>query len=252
LLGSTAADPRAEGEGLERLPTRHNLPAPVNSFVGREAELRESARWLATARLVTLTGPGGAGKTRLALEVAASLSTELLPDGIWLVELAELRDASPLADSVASVLGMHQESSTSPRALLLSYLRDRQVLLILDNCEHVVDACGEFVEELLRLCPGVHVLATSTTTLGIAGEVAFPVPSLPVPDDADAVPPTPSEALRFASVRLFVDRARAYSPSFDLTSANVVAVARVCQQLEASHSRSRSPRRVSAYSPWSR
>ena len=212
-------------------PRRHNLPAPVNSFVGREAEMHELSRLLTTARLLTLTGSGGAGKTRLALQVAAGLGAEAFPDGVWLVELAELGDASLLAAAVATALGLHDEPTSSPRARLSDYLRERRLLLVLDSCERFVDACGQLATDLLQSCPDVRLLATSQTVLDIVGEVAFQVASLPVPDVASA-PVTPAELMRHAGARLFVERAEAYSPTFSLTPQRATAVAQVCHQLD--------------------
>jgi non-specific serine/threonine protein kinase len=135
-------------------PLRNNLPSPVNSFVGREAELRESARLLGTARLLTLTGPSGAGKSRLALQVAARLSPAQFADGAWLVELADLKDPSVLARAVASALGVHDEPTVSPDIVLRDYLRNRTLLLILDSCEHLVNACAQLTQEhAVRVLP---------------------------------------------------------------------------------------------------
>jgi hypothetical protein len=193
-----------------RAPQHHNLPAPVNSFVGREVELQESSRLLATASLLTFTGFGGAGKTRLALQVAASLPVESFPDGTWLVELAELQDPSLLPQVVASVLGVHDEPTSSRSAGLSDYLRNRRLLLVLDSCS------------------GVKILVTSRTVLGIVGEVVFPVANLPVPQ----ILPTPlssAELMRYAGAQLFVERAVAYSPTFAVTPASASGVAETGQ-----------------------
>lgn len=168
-----------EAEPAPRTPERlsHNLPLELSSFVGREKELAEVKRLLKNNRLLTLTGSGGCGKTRLAL-VAAGELLEGFGDGAWLVELASLADTSLVSQAVASALGVREQVGRSPTEALSVYLRTRKVLLVLDNCEHLVEACAELAEALLHSCPMLCVLATSREALGITGEVVWPVPLL--------------------------------------------------------------------------
>ena len=210
-------------------PPPNNLPLELSSFVGREKELAEVKRLLENNRLLTLTGSGGCGKTRLALAVADNLA-ERFWDGVWLVELAPLADPSLVPQAVASTLGVREQPGRSLTETLSDYLASNKVLLILDNCEHLVEACAEVAEALLRSCPELRVLATSREALGIIGEVAWPVPSLSLPDlrrlsDIESLP-------KYESARLFVERAAAVKPTFALTEQNAVAVAQVCYRLD--------------------
>src|SRR5918993_2142483 len=166
----------AEGERAPRSSERppHNLPSELSSFVGREKELAEVERLLEHNRLLTLTGSGGCGKTRLALAAATDL-VEGFEDGGWLVELAPLADPSLVPQVVASTLGVREQPGRSPTETLSHYLASKKVLLVLDNCEHLIEACAELAEALIRSCSGLRVLATSREALGITGEVAWPV-----------------------------------------------------------------------------
>ena len=206
-----------------------NLPLQLSSFVGRQKELAEVRRLLENTRLLTLTGPGGCGKTRLALEVAQGL-VEGFEDGVWLVELAPLADPTLVPQAVASTLSVREQPGRSLTETLSHPLRTRKLLLVLDNCEHLVEACASLAETLLRSCPELHVLATSREALGITGEVAWPVPSLSLPDlrrlpDIESLP-------HYESACLFVERAAAVKPTFALTERNAAAVAQVCYRLD--------------------
>jgi predicted ATPase/DNA-binding CsgD family transcriptional regulator len=208
---------------------RHNLPAPLTSFIGREREVAEVQARLAAGRLLTLTGVGGCGKTRLALEVARVVLDQY-PDGVWLVELGPLADAALVPHSVAAVVAVRETAGQSTINAVASRLRARRALLVLDNCEHLLEACAHLVDALLRACPEVHILATSREALGITGEVAWRVPSLPVPDPQHL---PPLAALRAnAAVRLFTERALATQSQFVLTERNAPAVAQVCARLD--------------------
>jgi predicted ATPase/class 3 adenylate cyclase len=203
-----------------------NLPLPVSSFIGRDLDLGRVAKALGEARVVTLTGVGGVGKTRLALRAAA----EELPryrEGAWLVELAPVRDAQAVAVAVAAVFSLTARAGMSTREALIEFLSSKQLLLVLDNCEHLLDPVAELVEALERACPGVVVLATSREGLALEGERVVPIPSLSAPPtDADPVS-ADSEA-----VRLFVDRAGWVDPEFALIESNARAVAQVCRRLD--------------------
>ncbi len=207
----------------------HNLPAQVTSFVGRERQVAEARQMIETRRLVTLTGVGGAGKTRLALRVASDVLEEF-PDGVWFVELAPLADPALVPQALASTLGLGEHPGRSLEATLAEYLRSRQVLVVLDNCEHVIAASAALVEPLLTGSPKLRVLATSREALGVSGEVILPVPSLSVPAD-HRLPPVEALAT-FEAVRLFVHRASAAAPEFRLTEANAPAVVQVCRRLD--------------------
>jgi predicted ATPase/class 3 adenylate cyclase len=215
----------------------HNLPLQVTGFVGREGELAAVARLLAGEppgpRLVTLTGPGGCGKTRLALQAAAEV-LDAHPDGVWLVELGALADPALVPQAVAAAVGVREAPGRPLLATLTDALRPKRLLVVLDNCEHLLDACARLADALLRTCPHVRVLATSREALGIAGETAWRVPSLPVPAAAGAAEPGPDVAglARYAAVRLFADRAAAVRPGFALTPDNAAAVAEICARLD--------------------
>jgi non-specific serine/threonine protein kinase len=208
---------------------RNNLPAPLTSFIGRERELAEVQARLADSRLLTLTGVGGCGKTRLALAAARSV-LDRYPDGVWLVELGPLADPALVAHSVATVVGVRETAGQSTANALAARLRDRRLLLLLDNCEHLLDICARLVDALLRACPDLHVLATSREALGITGEIAWRVPSLAVPD-LEHLPPL-RELHHNPAVRLFAERALAVQPSFAITERNAAAVAQVCARLD--------------------
>jgi predicted ATPase/DNA-binding SARP family transcriptional activator len=208
---------------------RHNLPVAQSSFVGRERELVEVKRALAMTRLLTLTGAGGCGKTRLALEVAGDL-VGAYPDGVWLVELAPLSDPALVSNAVAAALGVRERPDLPLTAALVDSIGSKQMLLVLDNCEHLIDACARLVDTLLRSCKHLRVLATSREALGVAGEANWLVPSLTVPD-AGHLPAAQSPA-QYEAVRLFVDRARSRLPAFVLTPENAPAVVKVCRRLD--------------------
>ena len=211
-------------------PRRHNLPLARTSFVGRERETLEVKRLLAMTRLLTLTGAGGCGKTRLALEVAGDLAGAY-PDGAWLVDLAPLSEAELVPQAMAQALGVREQPARPLLETLTDVLRSRKMLLVVDNCEHLVEAAVGLVDSLLDSCPGLRVLATSRETLGAAGEVTWVVPSLTVPGSSQEAY-LPQELEAYESVRLFVDRTRQRDPSFVLTSRNGQAVSQVCRRLE--------------------
>ncbi|WP_211763369.1 ATP-binding protein [Kutzneria sp. CA-103260] len=198
-------------------------------FVGRRRELAQVKQLLSASRLVTLTGVGGVGKSRLALRAAAGVR-RAFPDGVWLVELAELRDAALLPQTVASAIGLRDQSPRPLRVTLADCLADRRLLLLLDNCDHLLAACGQLVYALLGDCPKLRVLATSREPLGISGEAVWPVPPLSVPDLTQ--PQEKRGERRYEAVALFIDRAAATVPEFRLTEDNYLSVAGICRQLD--------------------
>ena len=208
-------------------PVSTNVPIPLTSFVGREAEVEELDHLLQSVRLLTLTGPGGVGKTRLALELLRR-QTDRFPDGCWLIELAAITDTGLLPSSVAAVLRIPNEPGQALFDRVAEFLRPRQLLLLFDNCEHLVEASAALAEELLGTCPGLTVLTTSREPLGVLGESVRPVAPLPVPPDDGH---HGGSALASAAVRLFVDRATAAS-SFQLTEASTEPVIRICRRLD--------------------
>jgi predicted ATPase/DNA-binding CsgD family transcriptional regulator len=219
--------PRHSAGGRQR---RGNLPAAVSSFIGRQQALLDLQQLLGRARLVTLTGAGGVGKTRLALELAAAV-IHRFPDGGYMVDLAPLSDATHITQAVAEAVGAKEQPGGSLEDTLLAALGQRELLLILDNCEHVVAGCASLAHALLRSCSGLRILATSREALGVDGEVRWLVPSLGLP------PPEarsgPGEHLAHVeAVRLFVERARAAHSGFELTDSNAPAVAHVCGVLD--------------------
>ncbi|MFI0487579.1 BTAD domain-containing putative transcriptional regulator [Actinomadura sp. 9N215] len=217
-------------------PARTNLPAQLTSFVGREEESRRVAKLLRETRLVTLTGPGGAGKTRLAGESAAPLVEEM-PDGVWFVPLAPVSDPGDVVQAVLVALGIPDTVRppadtrviVRPLERLTDYLAAKRMVVVLDNCEHVLDAAARLAGHVLAHAEGVRILTTSREPLGITGESLCPVPSLPLPDDGVA---DPADALGYASVRLFADRAAAGRPGFAVDADTVADVIAICRALD--------------------
>ncbi len=208
---------------------RHNLPAQLTSFVGRERELAEVRQLLAERRLLTLVGAPGVGKTRLALEAAADL-TDAYSDGVWLVELAALADPALVSQALAAAVEVREQPGRDMLASLVDALRQRQMLLVLDNCEHLIEACAALAEQLLRACPILTILATSREPLGIPGETTWPVLTLAVPEPEATVSVSTMEHSEAA--QLFVDRAGAVVPGFALSAQNVGAVLQICRRLD--------------------
>ena len=209
----------------------HNLPHHLTSFIGRERERAEITQRLGETRLLTLTGPGGCGKTRLGLEVAFSLVGDgALAGGVWVVELAALADPALVPQAVALALGAREASGRPLTEVLIDYLGPRSLLLLLDNCEHLVEACAQLVETLLRGCPKLHVLATSREPLRISGEVTWLVPSLRLPSSLSES--SFEEIAHAEAVRLFVERAAAVQSNFTLSPQNAAVVTKICHDLD--------------------
>ncbi|TDU86942.1 putative ATPase [Kribbella voronezhensis] len=207
--------------------TRGKLPAELTSFVGRRRELAGTRRLLASTRLLTLTGVGGVGKTRLAMRLCAEVR-RTFADGVWFVELAALHDSGLLGHTLAGALELSQVSA-NPTADLAEYLEDKHLLLVLDNCEHLADACAVLVSKLLAAAPQLRILATSRHVLGVEGEQIFPVPPLSTPPETEL---TPDDAGRYESIELFADRARSVSPEFELDAAGRPLVIELCRRLD--------------------
>jgi predicted ATPase len=206
-----------------------NLPQQPTSLIGREAELAEIKSQLAGHRLVTLTGAGGVGKTRLAIEAGRALLVRF-PDGVWLAELAPLSDAQLVTSIIGEVLGVSLSAPAAAIETLAAALKGKQLLLIIDNCEHVIAEAARVAEALIRACPRLSILASSRERLAIGGESVIRVPSLPTPQASTTL--TAASARAYPSVRLFVERACALGLGFALTDANAAAVGAICQRLD--------------------
>lgn len=209
--------------------TPNNLPRQATSFVGRDADRTQILHLLASHRMVTLTGTGGVGKTRISLEVASQLLT-VYPDGIWFIDLAPLSDSRLVAEAAAGAIGLPLGAGASAVVQLVRFLKDKNALVILDNCEHLVAACAELADAIIRGCPGVAIMASSREALAVSGEHVYHVDPLAIPDRAHAS--TAGAALRHAAVQLFVDRASAAKASFAPTDANVSTVVEICRRLD--------------------
>ncbi|MBV6756767.1 ATP-binding protein [Rhodococcus opacus] len=207
-----------------------NLPHELTSFVGRRREIVEVRRLLSVSRLVTLSGIGGVGKTRLALRVAAD-SLRAFDDGVWLVELGEVQEPGAVVDAVLSGLGLREGGGAAPEALLVEYLVARKLLLVLDNCEHLVEPAADLAGSLLRACPELRILATSREPLGIGGEAVYRVPPLTVPDP-DRPSPAGGDIDHYEAMSLFAERAAMVVPGFAVTGNNQDVVARICRRLD--------------------
>ena len=229
LYQAVVPDLPAEFPALKTLKTvNHNLPLGLTSFIGRERELTDIKARLENTHLLTLVGPGGTGKPRLSLQTGGE-SLPAFKDGVWLVELAPLADAALIPQTVATVFGLRESPGRLLLDLIIDYLRNKQLLMILDNCEHLIDACARLADQLLRICPNLTILASSREALGINGETVYRVPSLSLPELADI---TSESILECESVQLFVDRASAASPNFQFTDGNASSVAQICLRLD--------------------
>jgi predicted ATPase/class 3 adenylate cyclase len=236
ILQLTAPGLRADFPPIKSLNAfAHNLPVALTPFIGREREIEVIGRLLDKTRLLTLTGSGGIGKTRLLLQAAASLLSDF-PDGAWLVELAPVADPALVVQTIAGSLGLRPQPDRPVFDALADFLRAKYLLLILDNCEHLIAACADAAERLLRQCPRLKIIASSREALGIAGETTYPVPSLSLPEahpaglaasELDLIKLAQSEA-----VRLFVERAQAALPTFTLANDNAASVALICRRLD--------------------
>ncbi|HEX5810115.1 MAG TPA: helix-turn-helix domain-containing protein, partial [Anaerolineales bacterium] len=241
-LGAPQADREAWlrfARGLRRFPEKSadsissklltNLPTPLTSFVGREKEQGEIKHLVAKNRLVTLSGPGGIGKTRLLTQSASGLLTQY-SDGVWLVSLAPILDPQLVPRTTALAIGLLEEPRRPVIDMLCDYLHDKKMLILLDNCEHLVEACAQMADRLLHACRRICILASSREVLGIPGEVTYRVPSLSLPDTYRAL--SPDSLNRYESVRLFVERATSAVPAFTVTAKNAPSLAQICHHLD--------------------
>jgi len=206
----------------------NNLPSQLTSFIGRECELAETKSRLDGTRLLTLIGPGGTGKTRLSIELGSQILSTF-KDGVWLVEFAPISDPSLIMQTIASVINIREIPGTPLKGLVHDYLREKHLLLILDNCEHLVEASAQVADDLLHIAPNIKIIASSREALGINGETVYRVPSLSLPEQADV---TKDAAMGFESVQLFVDRASAANRKFQLTDEDASFVAQICSRLD--------------------
>ena len=222
---------RASAAAREVLPEppRHNLPSELTSFIGRRIELEKLPGALASSRLVSLTGSGGVGKTRLALRLAADL-VQAFADGVWLVDLASLTSPDLVAQTIAGVLGVREGPQRSLLDALVDHLRHRQLLLVLDNCEHLIDTCATLVEVFLRGAPALRILATSREALGVPGETVCRVPSLSLPQEVPV--PGAQALLDCEATRLFIERAVAIDAGFAVTPGNGATISDICRRLD--------------------
>jgi non-specific serine/threonine protein kinase len=220
---------KGDGQADRASKPKHNLPYQLTSFVGREQEIAQLEELVTAHRLVTLTGAGGAGKTRLAIEVASRL-TDAFPDGVWLVELAALSDPRLVPQAAAQVFEVKEQPRRPLIETLSDHLASKKLLLVLDNAEHLLEGCVQFVDLVLRRSPGVAILVTSRERLGMAGELTYRVPSLTVPGPGDDV--APDALLAYEGVRMFVERARLLRPHFSVTSENAASLASICHRLD--------------------
>ncbi len=207
----------------------NNLPLQLTSFIGREKEIAEIKSLVEHNRLVTLTGSGGVGKTRHSLQVAAEV-LDAFPEGAWLVELAPVSSPELVPQTLANVLGVHEDQSRSLFTALQDHLQSKTILLLLDNCEHLLEACAQLADGLLHACPRLKILVSSREALGMAGEVSFRVPSLSLPDARHL--PSLERLTQYDSVRLFIERAVAVKSDFIVANHNAPAVAQICSRLD--------------------
>jgi predicted ATPase/class 3 adenylate cyclase len=209
--------------------TPNNLPQQVTTFVGRKREQSEAKAALRRARLLTLSGIGGLGKTRLSLQIAAEVVSDY-PDGVWFVEFAPIADERLVPQAVATVLGVREETGQPVIEALIKHVRDRKLLLVLDNCEHLLRACAELAKQLLQAGAEVKILASSREHFNVAGETIFTVPPLSVPGTAGRI--AADTIVQYEAVHLFIERAMAVQPAFNLTEQNAAAVAEICRRLD--------------------
>jgi predicted ATPase/class 3 adenylate cyclase len=210
---------------LNEIP--NNLPLQLTTFIGREKEIAQIKKRLVRNRLITLTGSGGVGKTRLSIQIASDLLRDF-PNGAWFVELAPINDPELVTQTVCSTLGLHPRGNIPALKVLTEYLKPKKSLLVVDNCEHLIDACAQLCDSLLHVCPDLQIIASSREALGIDGENSYRIPSLSLPDPNGGL----QSIEESEAVKLFVDRANAVLPAFELTEINAPVVAQICRRLD--------------------
>jgi predicted ATPase/DNA-binding SARP family transcriptional activator len=209
--------------------TKLNIPIPLTSFIGREKELKEVADLLSKSRLVTLTGSGGVGKTRLAIQVVAEVLSQF-PDGVWFLDLAPLNDPALVPHTLAKVLGLRESGELPLTDILITYFRSRTALVIFDNCEHLIESCAHLINSLMYSCERLSILATSREALRLSGELCYRVPSLETP--GRNIQYELDNIVKIESVQLFIERAVLVAPSFAMRSQNALIIAQICQRLD--------------------
>jgi non-specific serine/threonine protein kinase len=209
---------------------KHNLPSQLTSFIGRAKEIKEIRYLLSKNRLITLTGTGGSGKTRLALQAAADL-VEIFAEGVWFIDLAPINDLKQVAGTTAEAMQISEEFGKPLLDTIGTRLQKKQILLLLDNCEHLLKACAEMAEKLLQNCPSLKIMATSHEALNVPGEIAWSVPSLSTPDPEN-LPDLDNLIGEYEAIELFVERAKGHQPGFRLSPTNAKTVAALCSQLD--------------------
>ncbi len=207
----------------------HNLPYQITSFLGREREIAHVRQRMKDCRLMTLTGPGGVGKTRLSLEIAVQ-ALEDFPDGVWFVDLAPVNEPEQVIKVVADATGLRHKTNQATLESLVAWFGRKKLLIVLDNCEHLIEACASFSEQVLANNPGVWILATSREAFGMQGETLYLVPSLSFPDPSQL--PSRETLFTFDAIRLFEEHAQAVAPDFSLSAQNAFSVSRICQHLD--------------------
>jgi len=207
----------------------HNLPTQLTSFIGRDHEISEITKLITEHRVLTLTGSGGTGKTRLSLQVAAEL-LEKFDHGIWFVELAPLADPDLIPQTILSAIGINEQAGKTPIEILKEYLREKKSMIVLDNCEHLIEASAKVMNTLLNAAPNLKVMASSREALGVKGELSYPVPSLSLPDPKHL--PVLEQLSRYEAVRLFIDRALLVAPHFVVDKDNAPFIAQICYRLD--------------------
>lgn len=227
-LETSASTKQTSGYSLS-LARRDNLPIEITSFIGRKKEIVEISESLVASRLLTLTGPGGTGKTRLSLQVAARL-LDIFDDGVWFIDLAPISNPDLVPNAIANVMGVREEPNRPLMDTLLDCMKGRNTLLILDNCEHLIETCARLSESILQTDPHPRILASSREPLGIAGEKVYRVPPLDVPAHAETL--TVEESGQYASIRLFIERALQTQSTFKVTNTNAPVIAKICRRLD--------------------
>jgi predicted ATPase len=231
IYQAAAPDLLSDFPPLTTLETsRHNLPPQLTSFIGREKELEEARKLFSSTRILTFIGPGGTGKTRLCLQVAAEQIPEF-KDGVWLIELAQLADPTYILSAIASTFHLRELQGALLIDTVIDYLRGKQLLLILDNCEHLIETCAQLADHFLRACPKLKIITSSREALGISGETVYRVPSLSLPRDVEGARDV-EVLMGYEATRLFIERTRKANPQFMLTNEGALSVIQICRRLD--------------------